>query len=183
MMYGLPVSVTLRDTEYNIRSDFRDVLDIIEILNDVNLSDQEKGYLTLLYFYEDFEHIPNTCYQEAIKKCFWFINGGADKEEGKEKLPTLVDWEQDFPYIVAPINKALGAEIRSAPYLHWWTFLAAYMEIGDCLFSNIVSIREKKARGKPLDKSEKEWYEKNREIVDIKNRYSDLDNEFLSGWI
>ena len=62
--------------------------------------------------------------------------------------------------------------------------MSAYLEItGDCLFAQIVSIREKKARGKPLDKSDRDFYNRNRDIVDIKTRYTDEENEVLRDWI
>lgn len=93
-----------------------------------------------------------------------------------------MDWEQDFKYIVAPINRVTGTEIRSIEYMHWWTFIAAYYEIGDCTFAQIVRIRDKKARGKPLDKTEQDWYRKNRNLVDLKTKYTQEDEETLRLW-
>ena len=54
------------------------------------------------------------------------------------------------------------------------------MEIGDCLFAQIVNIRDKRARGKKLDKSEAEFYRKNRDIIDIKSRYEGEGKDILS---
>ena len=65
-----------------------------------------------------------------------------------------MDGEQDFPFIVGPVNRVLGKEIRSLKYLHWWSFLSAYTEIGDCTFQKIVSIRSKRAKGMRLEKGE-----------------------------
>ena len=47
-------------------------------------------------------------------------------------------------------------------YLHWWTFLGAYMEIGESLFSQILSVRMKKAKGKKLEDWEREFYKENK---------------------
>lgn len=66
--------------------------------------------------------------------------------------------------------------------VHWWTFLSAYTEIGDCLFAQIVGIRSKKAKGKRLDKSEQEFYRKNKSIVDIKVRYTDAEDDLVNMW-
>ena len=90
--------------------------------------------------------------------------------------------EQDFPFIVGPVNRVLGKEIRSLKYLHWWSFLSAYTEIGDCTFQKIVSIRSKRAKGMRLEKGEREWYLRNREIVDFKTEFSNSENEMLSQW-
>ena len=93
-----------------------------------------------------------------------------------------MDWEQDFQYIVAPVNRVMGKEIRSMDYLHWWTFISAYYEIGDCLFAQIVRIRERKAKGKPLDKSDQDFYRRNREIVDLKTTYTEQEDAILKQW-
>ena len=94
-----------------------------------------------------------------------------------------MDWEQDYPLLVAPINRVLGFEAREAGYLHWWTFLGAYMEIGDCLFSQVVAIRKKKASGRKLDKSDEEFYRRNRKAVDLRVRRSHREDDLLSDWL
>ena len=188
MRYGLPKSVEICGSEFEIRYDFRVILDIFEALNDPELDDQDRALAVLQMFYLDFDSLPD--YEEALKQCFWFINGG-HSEKTEKKQPRLVDWEQDYPYIVAPINRVLGCEIRNTEYdadtntggLHWWTFLGAYMEIGDCLFAQVVGIRSKKAQGKKLDKSEQEFYRKNRDLSDIKTHYTEAENDLLKAWI
>ena len=181
MMYHLPQSLTVCGSEYEIRSDYRAVLDICTALSDPELSDQEKAMILLDVFYPGFCEMPQAHYQEAIQKCFWFINCG--DEQQTKKAPKLMDWEQDFAYIVAPINRVIGQEIRAIPYLHWWSFISAYYEIGDCLFAQIVSIRNKKARGKKLDKWEQEFYQNNRALVDLKQRYTEAEEYLLKQWI
>lgn len=180
MNYGLPKSLTVCGEDWEIRSDFREILDIMEILNDVEIKDQERSYLTLLYFYVNFYDMPPESYEEALKQCFWFINGGEEESRAGKKPPRLMDWEQDFPYIIAPVNRVIGHEIRADDYLHWWTFLAAYKEIGECTFSNIVRIRDMKQKGKQLSKADKEWYQRNRKMVDLKTRYTSEDEDFFA---
>ena len=181
MNYGLPTSLVICEKEYKIRSDYRAVLDVCTALTDVELGEQDKYEALLEIFYPDFENMPPEHYGDAIKACYDFISGGEAKSTGKSE-PQLVSWEQDFKYIIAPINKAAGVDIRGLDYLHWWTFLAYYMEIGDCLFAQIVNIRNKRARGKPLSKEEREWYRRNRELVDIRAVYAERENEVLATW-
>lgn len=176
----LPTSVDVEGAEYEIRSDYRAVLDVFAALADKELDEQEKALALLDIFYPGFADMPPQSYREAIKKCFWFINCG--EEEQERKPPKLVDWQQDFNLIAAPINRVMGAEIRSAEYMHWWTFVSAYMEIGDCLFAQIVRIREQRSRGKSLDKQDREFYRKNRTLVDFKARYSDAESDLLARW-
>lgn len=180
MMYELPTSVTVEGQDYAIRSDFRAILDICCALNDVQLSDSEKSYLILFIFYPDFESIPQAHYQQAVERCFWFIDGGNDKTN--DKSAKLMDWQQDFRYIISPVNRVLGCEIRSKEYIHWWTFLSAYFEIGDCLFAQIVNIRAKKQKGQALDKSEREFYRKNRAMIDLKTPQTETETGLLAQW-
>lgn len=182
MTFDLPKCLTVCGKEYEIRSDFRDVLNVLEIMGNLELREWERGLATLLFFYPDFQNMPPEHYEDAKKQCFWFINGGKHDEQMKGKPPRLMDWEQDFPYIIAPVNRVLGQESRQAEYLHWWTFLSAYMEIGECIYAQIVRIRDMRNRGKPLDKAEKEWYRRNQKIVDLRTKYTSAEEDILKQW-
>lgn len=180
MMYDLPHSVEVCGVEYEVRTDYRDVLNIFGILNDADLTVEEKYIGILGIFYHDFLTMPAEHFEEGLKKCFDFINCG-HLESGK-KTPKLMDWEQDFQYLVAPMNRVAGKEIRAVEYLHWWTFISLYYEIGDCYFAQIVRIRDLKMRGKLKDKADKEFYRKNKDVVDIKRHYSEAEKELIDYW-
>ena len=180
MMYELPSSVAVCEKEYAIETDFRAILDIFSVMSDGDLTRGEQTIGILGIFYKDFLSMPSECFEEAVRKIFWFINGGKEEKQGKP--PKLMDWEQDFQYLIAPINRIVGQEIRSIEYLHWWTFLSYYQEIGDCYFAHIVRIRDLKARGKLKDKADKEFYRKNKEVIDLKTRYSEIEEEIIKAW-
>lgn len=181
MMYELPKSLVVCGTEYEIRSDYRAVLDLCIALSDIDLTDEEKAFVCLDIFYPEFDKMPQEHYKEALKQCFWFINCG-EEEQATQKAPKLMDWKQDFKYIVAPINRVLSTEIRALEYFHWWSFISAYYEIGDCVFAQIVRIRDKKAKGKKLDKEESAWYRQNRNLVDIRQTFSESEKEIMKSW-
>ncbi|WP_312280801.1 Gp15 family bacteriophage protein [Oscillibacter sp.] len=189
----LPTSLDVCGVFYEIRSDYRAAIDICVALSDADLSSQDKAFTALHILYPSFiGHVveresgeeavfmPTEHYDEAIKQCYWFINGGDTQSDGPQIK--LIDWEQDFKHIVAPINRVTGTEVRAVEYMHWWTFIAAYQEIGDCTFAQIVRVRDRKAKGKPLDKSDAEWYRKNRHLVDFKTQYTQNDDAVLSAW-
>lgn len=186
MRYGLPKTVEIDGEEFAIRYDYRVILDVFEAMNDPDSSEEERALDVLQIFYIAFDDL--TDYDAAMKAMFCFINGG--EEPQKQKGPHLVDWPMDFPRIIAPVNRVLGYEVRAVDYdietntggVHWWTILSAYAEIGDCLFAQIVRIRDKKAKGKPLDKSDREFYRKNRDIIDIKQNYSEAENNLVNLW-
>lgn len=180
MNYTLPESLEVCGERYQIRWDYRAALDILAALESNELTNEEKAIASLTILYPDFEEMPREHYEEALKQCFWFIDGGTS-EQASVKSPRVVFWEKDFPYIIAPINRIVGGDVRGKE-MHWWTFLAAYMEIGDCTFAQIVRIRDQKARGKPLDKPDREWYRKNRHLVDVKREYTQEQKEFFKNW-
>nr|DAM30170.1 MAG TPA: hypothetical protein [Caudoviricetes sp.] len=179
MNYTLPTEIQIEGLSYpiNKNGDYRMILDVISVLNDDSLADNEKAVCALAIFYNF--NVPDDA-QEAVNEMMRFINCGELEEKSSQARQPIMNWEQDFNVLVAPINKALGIEIRSVPYLHWWTFISGYMEIGECQFSTIVTIRQKRQKGKKLEKWEQEFYNENRKKVDLKPRFDDEEQKFLN---
>lgn len=178
MKYDLPSSVEIDGVSHNIRKrgDFRVVLDSIAALNDLDLKDEEKLYCATYIFYEDCNELRDM--KEAVRQMMIFINLGEEESDSKPR-PQLMDWEQDFKIIVAPINRVVGQEIRSMEYLHWWTFISAYYEIGECCFSTVVSLREKQRKGKKLEKWEREYIREHSDLVKLKKRVSSEEQALI----
>lgn len=155
--YKLPKEAEIDGKKYKIREqgDYRQILDIITILNDKELEEYERYFNALLYFYEE---QPPT--EQAIDYMMWFIACGKPEKEESQDTP-IMNWEKDFNYIASGINKQCGEDIREIPYMHWWTFISKYMEIGESVFSTIISIRQKLQKGEKLEKWEREFYNKN----------------------
>lgn len=179
MDYSLPKSFRFGGKEYEIRYDFRPCLDICEALEDPELDLMEKALVACSIFYPDFDKIPAAHHQEAVEACYRFLSGG---EDAGKKGPRLMSWGKDIRHIIAPVNRVIGQEVRDIPMggLHWWTFLAAYMEIGDCTFAQIVRIRNLLAKGKKLDKADQEWYRQNAHLVTMPTRLSQEERDFLA---
>ena len=187
MNFSLPKTVSFGDETHEIRYDFRVILEIITMLQDNDLSGEDKTEALLTMFYLDPEKVRDL--KGAVEACFGFIDNS--KRNKNKKSPRLLDWEQDFDYIIAPVNRVLGFESRTVDYdpvrntggVHWWSFLSAYMEIGgDCLFAQIVSIRDKQARGKKLEKYEREWARRNADLVKIKQHYTSAEDDLVKEW-
>ena len=180
MTFGLPQKAEINGREYEIRSDFRPVLDILMMMSDPEMPDEDKAVAAMMMFYPDYDEIPTADYEAAVKWCYWFIDGG--EEIKSKKGPRLMDWEQDYSLIIAPVNRILGYEARGKDHLHWWTFLAAYREIGDCTFARIVGIRDKRRRGKKLDKMDAEFYRENREMVELRQKTTAAEEALFNEW-
>ena len=181
MNYELPTEIVIADKAYPIRrrGDYRVILDVLAAFEDPDLTEREQAAAALTIFYET---LP-TDLQRAAEEMVRFIDGGDGDERGKKSSARLMDWEQDFPLIVAPVNRILGCEIRALPYLHWWSFLAAYMEIGDCTFSTVVSIRQKKQKGKKLEKWEQDYAREHPDTVNLTPRVSQDEKDFLDSFV
>ena len=174
MVYDLPETLEIAGKEYDIRTDYRDILRILIAQGDPDLPDEAKAIVTLVIMYPDLEKIPTDDLQEAFEKAVWFLNCGQELSESKKK-PKLMDWEQDSQLIITAINAQIKQEVRSMPYMHWWTFFGYYMSIGESLFSTVVGIRSKRAKGKKLEQHEKEFLKENEELVTLKKKVSESD--------
>ena len=172
--WKFPTSVNVGGIDYEIRTDYRAVLDLFTALADPDLTDENEqitAYMQtrviLEIMFPDCDNIPAEHIQEALDKISEFIDMGISDDR---KKPKTMDWEQDAPILIPAINKVLNCEIRAVEYMHWWTFLGAYMEIGDSLFSNVIHIRQKKAKGKKLEKYEQDFYNENKSLIDFKQK-------------
>lgn len=170
MVYDLPTSLEVAGKEYAIRSDYRDVLHILLAFDDPELSPSEKQYLCLYILYPDFDKIPHEDYQAAYSAAIHFIDNGMENDKHS---PRTMDWEQDAPLIFSAINKTAGYEVRSVDYLHWWTFTGFFMEIRDGIFATVLNLRQKKAKGKKLEKAEQEFWQANHKICALKPKLTE----------
>lgn len=168
--WNLPKSVRIGGIRYRIRSDFRAIIDILIALGDPELEDSEKMEVMYRIFYVDWNKIPYKHKLEALEKASKFIDMNTSSE--KRINVRIMDWEQDASILIPAINDTLGYEIRECEYLHWWTFMGGYMSMKDSIATMVISIRQKQAENKQLEKWEKDFVSKNRAMVELKNKYS-----------
>ena len=191
-MWSLPITVEIDGTEHEIRNkcDYRVVLDVISALNDEELEMENRVICALFQFYGNDElntvekvlrSLKNI--QSATNAMLKIINLGEEVKEEEHK-PPLMDWEHDFAQLAPPISRTLGYSVRDERhYTHWYDFIGAYMEIGECTFANIVSIRNKRQKGKKLETWEQEFYRENRKIIELPHKLTAEEEEFLnSDW-
>lgn len=167
MIGELPKALLIDGAEYPINSDYRVALLIFQAYNDTELTLQEQTRVCIECLYRQ---IPSNL-NEALKQAIWFLDGG-DIPKSKQLPKKLMDWEQDQSIIFPAVNKVAGYETRSVEYIHWWSFLGLFNEVGEGLFSQVMNIRAKKAKGKKLEKWEKEFYQEHREMIDLKIKLS-----------
>lgn len=179
--WELPRSLTVAGKAYPIRTDFRVVLDILKAMEDPELDGLGKNMVMVRLLFPDYRDIPQTAIPAAIDAAMGFIDHGA--KSGKSGHTRLMDWEQDAPYIIPAINEVAHADVRAIPELHWWTFLSYFMEIKESTFSTILHIRQKRSKGKKLDKWEQEYFRDNQEAIILKSKQSEEEKAYWDKWL
>ena len=164
-MYYLPKSLEVDGREYPIRTDYRVALTIFEACNSYDLSPQEKAIAVVKCLYKE---IPEN-FSAAHERAVWFLDGG-DMPKSKQDPRRMMDWEQDEYIIFPALNKVAGYEIREAKYLHWWSFLGLFNEIGDGLYAQVMNIRQKLAYGKQPEKWEREFCNRHKELIVLREK-------------
>lgn len=161
--YELPTCAEINNRRYLFNSDYKAILEVLKVFSCPDLLQEEQVQIAFEMFYADYKNIPNDDIMDALEAMMLFIACNKPSKSDKKEKP-LVDWEKDFNLIVRPINKILGHDLRIDD-IHWWTFMSYFMEIGESTFQTYVGIRDKKNRGKKLDKQEEEIFKRNREDI------------------
>ena len=130
---------------------------------------------------DNFSQISQEHLEEAILQAKWFVDCGQEDDD-KNPARKVMDWEQDEPILFPAINKVAGTETRAVPYIHWWTFAGYFMEIEEGTFSTVLGIRQKKTKGKKLEKWEQEFYRYNKKLCDIRKRYTAEEQAEIDYW-
>ena len=183
MIGALPEVLTVGGEDYPIRTDYRNVLQVFEAFQDPELTQEEKWIVAIYLLFEGFScdddvlEVAQDGFDlgEAMKQISWFISAGQPEKQVLEQ-PTY-NWTQDEQMIFSAINKVAGQETRELEYLHWWTFLGYFNEVGEGTFSFIVGIRHKLNKGKKLEKHEKEFLSHNKELVLMKKPLTKEEQE------
>lgn len=182
--YDLPTSLVIGEVVHPIRYGWKTILDIFAAMNDPDLDKEMKAEVILKLFYPNWQLIPSVLIPEALEKACDFMDCGRKKCDSYR--PRLVDWEQDAAIIIPAINSVAKREIRMNPNIHWWTFHGWYMSIEGGLFSSVLHIRQKQAKGKKLEKWEEEFLVENRNLVELQNKQTAEEKavqEYFDKWL
>lgn len=159
--------------DYAIRTDYRIALRCMVAFQDLDVPEWAKWEIMLRLLIIDYDKVIDT--DTAIKECVFYLN--ASREEPKQMSKAkLYDWEQDEQMIFSAVNAVANREVRDPDKTyHWWTFLGWFNEIGESMFSTIISIRNKRNKHKKLDKNEEQFYRENKDIIDIRRKVTSVE--------
>lgn len=185
--YDIPTSITIDGTTYGIRNkgDYRMVLDCFAALGDAELTKEERVLSALIIFYEDINDLTDIAMfndiEKAVSEMYTFFNCGKLNKVGTQVPFKLLDWDGDAQLVSSAINKVAGKEVRSEPYVHWWTFMGYYTSIGDCPLTVILNIRNKMMRDKKLEKAEREFKNNNPEYFEWNS--ATIEQQEAEDWV
>lgn len=173
-------------TEYEgfpIDSDFQTGIQILQALEDEELTEQEQigVALSLLFLQEDKDGnlLPIPDAQTAVEGLVWFLtdwNHDKNKAEDKEKV---TDYDIDQWRIYSAFRKHYGINLNTDK-LHFWEFMGLLSTLPECAYTQVIDIRAKKLS--KLSKGEKEMYKKLKEVYALEQpsvQYTDAQIEAI----
>ena len=124
-----PESVMINGKAYRIITDFREYIKLLELLNDDDVSAEEKYVLIMQWFLD----VPDEPFRDCITALADFITmkeqnpkreeDEEDEESGEEeKGKQIISYALDAQYILSGFLECYGIDLSTIPYMHWWKF-------------------------------------------------------------
>ncbi len=158
----MPEAVEIDGIEYAINHDFRTCLKVILAFEDVELSGYEKRLVLLGNMYPI---VPDDT-EKAVEMAVKFLDGGKGNEEnsGGGIPERLFSFQKDANFIFSAFKQTHGIDLEKENDLHWWKFIAMFMDLGgDTFFCNLTALRKRIKSGKGSEDD----YRMARELGDI----------------
>lgn len=161
----LPTTVQIDGEDVALDTDFRSALRAILAYEDEDLTRGEKIGLLIENLYPE----PPSNLEAAARQGIWYLNGG-EMPRDEAPGPRLYSMAHDARYIYAAFRQTHGIDLQAIDYLHWWSFLALFMDLGsNTAFCGLVGFRKRLKAGK-LSKDERRSYLEMKEVVDLPER-------------
>ncbi|AUM91506.1 bacteriophage Gp15 family protein [Clostridium botulinum] len=163
----LPASVTIENQDYKINSDFRTSILFELLMQDNQISEEDKIVYALELYYPV---LPKNI-TEAIEQLLWFYRCGKDitsKGTGKcNNVTQIYSFDCDDDYIYSAFLDQYRVDLQDIKYLHWWKFKAMFKALKED--NEIVKIMGYRTMdlSKIKDKEEKAYYRKMKELYKI----------------
>jgi Bacteriophage Gp15 protein len=170
----LPEAVEIDGLAVPINTDFRACLRVILANEDAELTNVEKQVVLLDNLYPELPANVERAFEMGIK----FLDGGmSGGEEADENPLRLYSFRQDANLIFAAFRQTHGIDLESIEHLHWWKFLALFMDLGEkTTFVNLISLRKRLKTGKAT-KEERQMANEMRDMIDLDEPDTRSDEE------
>lgn len=176
----LPTTIEINNKEYEINSDFRTSILFELLMQDSELSDDDRCIRALQLYYPIMPKDINL----AIEKMLWFYRCGKDikKSKGNSKgksVTQIYSFENDDDYIYAAFMDQYNIDLQDIEYLHWWKFKAMFSSLKEDI--KIVKIMEYRTidLSRIKDKEQKAYYKRMKELYKLPDNISNSEKEKL----
>lgn len=170
----LPTSLTVCGAEKQINSDFRTALLFESLMDDPEVSNEDKIIQAVELFFVD---LPETKEEltESIEQLLWFYRCGKEpneymkrkaekKKDSNVKEPRIYDINYDDDYIYAAFMQQYRINLNQIEYMHWWEFRALFKALtNETEFVKIMEYRGMDI-SKDLTPEQKAHYKKMKSI-------------------
>ena len=161
-----------------IDTNFRSFILFELLMQDGELSYEDKIKLSLNLFYKGIEFKNVNEVKKAINGILWFYTLGKNddknnkktKKEENSKQKAIYSYEYDANLIYSAFLSQYGLDLNEVDYLHWWKFKSLFEGLNDD--NRICEIMGYRAidLSKIKDKDQKDHYKK------LKNKFALPDN-------
>lgn len=170
----VPESVEIDRTEYKIRTDFRVSILFEMMMQDEELSNEEKLLKALELYYPI---IPDNV-EEAIEKIKWFYRCGKDivkSNNNKGESVKIYDYEYDDDYIYSAFLSQYNVDLQDIKHLHWWKFKAMFKSLNED--NKIVKIMQYRSinLSEIKDKEQNAYYRKMKKLYEIPRSATEIE--------
>lgn len=178
----VPTTVNIEGEDYDINSDFRTSILFELLMQDGEVSEEDKIIQALQLYYPTLPSDING----AIEKILWFYRCDKEVKESRaskgagKSSSQIYSFEYDDDYIYSAFLDQYNVDLQDIEHLHWWKFKAMFKALKED--NEVVKIMGYRAidLSKIKDKEQKAYYKKMKELYKIPSILSKDEKEKLS---
>lgn len=131
----LPRTVTVDHNSYMIYTDFRDYIELQQMIMDGVDDYAIVNYICDLYMNEKPDDL-----KECVRAINVFMKGNVDGSKndshdgsfnGKKASRFAFSYKYDAPYIIGAFLECYGIDLMTCEYMHWWKFNALFDSLNE----------------------------------------------------
>lgn len=176
----LPEAIEVGGEEYDIRTDFRISIMFELLMEDPEVSDDDKLPLALDLYYPEMP--PDI--EKAVEGMLWFYKCGRQTNSYEKQMAEraaakkrIYSFDYDDDYIFAAFLHQYRMDLNKIGHLHWWKFRAMFKSLTeDNEFVKIMGYRSVDLND-GMSKSQKDFYRKMKRIHEIPLSKSEADRQ------
>lgn len=136
---------------YPIDSDFQTGIQIWQILQDDELSKNEKTGIALSILFLDKDEngnpLPVPDIHTAIEGLQWFLSDWFHDRQNEKDKTKVTDYDIDQWRIYSAFRNQYGINLNTDK-LHYWEFMGLLTTLDECAYTRVIGIRQQKIKPK-----------------------------------